>query len=150
MIVDKIKEDLKQALKDGKSLEVSALRLLLSSIQVKEKEVNRKYPLTEDEIIGIIVSESKKRKESIKFFRDGKRDDLADKEEQELETLKKYLPQEISEKELEEIVKQAFQEVSSKDFGSIMAWVMPKVKNRSDGNRVSQKIKDFFAKIDEN
>jgi uncharacterized protein len=151
MSVDKIKKDLELALKDRRSLEVSTLRLLLSVIQSKEKEKRFKQgqetPLTQEELIETVLSEAKKRKESIKSFELGQRNDLVEKEKEELEIIKKYLPQEISEQELEEIVKQAIKEAQAetiKDIGRVMALVMPQVKNRADGGQVSQKIKELL------
>ncbi len=150
MIEDKIKQDLQRFLKEGNSLEVSTLRLLLSAIQNKEKE--KKYSqqqdsLSEQEIISIIQSEAKKRKESIKVFELGKRDDLVQKEKQELEILKQYLPKELSPQELQEIITKAINKSGAstiKDIGKVMAQVMPEIKGRADGATISQKIKELL------
>ncbi len=154
MAIDKIKKDLQEALKEKESLRISTLRLLLSIIQGKEKEkrfkesLETEIPLSEEEVVGVIRSEIKKRRESIKIFETGNRDDLAEKEKKELDILKQYLPQEISEEKLEEIVKKAIKETGAegpKDIGKVMAEVMPKIKGSADGSAVSQKAKQLLG-----
>ncbi len=150
MVVDKIKRDLHQALKEKESLKVSTLRLLLSAIQEKEKEKRYKEDreINSEEIIEIIQSEAKKRRESIKSFELGSRDDLVDKEKKELSFLEDYLPEQISQDELEKIVRDTIDEVQAKDvrdFGKVMSKIMPKIKGKSDGSLISQKVKEILA-----
>ncbi len=154
MVADKIRSDLSLALKNKESLKVSTLRLLLSVIQNKEKEKRYKVSsetdvfLDDQEIIEIINSEVKKRRESIKSFKAGKRDDLAEKESQELEILQDYLPEEISEDEIEKIIKEAIEKTKAeglKDIGKVMGEVMPKTKGRADGLLVSSKVKEMLS-----
>jgi uncharacterized protein len=148
MNVDKIKQDLQKALKEGDSLKVSTLRLVLSAVEKQEKEKRYKEKkeasLSQDQIVEIIASEAKKRKESIKSFELGGRDDLVDKEKKELAILKEYLPQEMTEQELISIIKKAIIDVNAqglKDINKVMPQVMPQVKGRADGSIVSQKVK---------
>ena len=120
---EKIKNDLNRSLKEREKLTSSTLRLLLATILNREKEKRakiakgekglteeeliKKSQLLDDEIIQAILSEIKKRKESILLFEKGKRQDLADKEKEEIKILQKYLPEQISEEELKKIVQDA-------------------------------------------
>jgi len=111
MLKEKIQKDLNSALKEKKELEVSVLRLLLSAIfnkekekrykisrekpEAEEKELEKESQLTDEEVMEVISSEIKKRKESILEFEKGKRMDLVEKEKAEMEVLQKYLPKEV-------------------------------------------------------
>ena len=104
--------------------------------------------MADQEIIEIIQSEAKKRRESIKSFELGSRDDLVDKEKKELSFLEDYLPEQISQDELEKIVRDTIDEVQAKDvrdFGKVMSKIMPKIKGKSDGSLISQKVKEILA-----
>ena len=103
IIKDQIQEELNKALKEGNEVTLSTLRMLSAVVANKEKEkqYKEKKDLTEEEITDIIVSEAKKRRESISEFEKGDRKDLADKEKLELEVLAKYLPEQLSEEEKE-------------------------------------------------
>ncbi len=130
---------------------LSVLRLLLASIHNKEIALRQGEPveLTDEQIIEVIKSEIKKRKEAAELYGQGKRADLADKEKSELEILRKYLPAQLSELELEEIVKQVvgtMPEVSQKDFGKIMGQVMAKAKGKAEGGKVGEMVKKILAK----
>jgi uncharacterized protein YqeY len=158
----KIYEDLKKALFEKKDTEVSVLRLLNSSILNKEKEKRYKISLKKDnvadldkasvlgdeEILEVIISEVKKRKEAIIEFEKGNRKDLADKEKKELEILKRYLPEQLSEEEIKELAKEAIKKVGAKeikDMGKVMSQLMPKVKGRADGSLVSKIVKELLS-----
>lgn len=160
----KIQEDLKEALKSGQELNRSVLRLLLASIQQKEKEkrykISKQEPnlqeqdlidkscLTDEEIIDAIFTEAKKRKDAIVEFEKGKREDLAEKERQELEIIKTYLPEQILEEELINLAKEAIEKTGAKeikDMGKVMAELMPKVKGKADGSLVSKIIKEILS-----
>ncbi len=163
MFKDKISQNLKIALKEKREIEVSVLRMLLAAILNKEKEkrykLNKEKPdlsqgelekesqLTEEEITLITSIEAKKRKEAIIAFEKGERKDLAEKEKKELDILKKYLPEQISEEELSQIIKQVIVETGAKemkDMGKVMKEVMLKVVGRADGNQVSGIVKELL------
>lgn len=163
MFKNKISQNLKIALKEKREIEVSVLRMVLAAILNKEKEkryrLNKENPdlgqeelekegqLTEEEITLIVSIEAKKRKESIMAFEKGERKDLAEKEKKELDILKKYLPEQLSEKELYEIIKQVIVETGAKeikDTGKVMKEVMPKVMGGADGNQVSIIVKELL------
>ena len=156
---NKINEDIKSAIKNGLSAEVSALRFLNSVIKNKELEKRSRLskegrPLTElvklselidEEVVNVISGEIKKRKESIVQYEKGGREDLAKKEIAELEILKKYVPEEMSEDELRGVIKRKLAEmgeISAKDFGKIMSSVMSEVKGRAGGELVKKIIEE--------
>lgn len=151
MLKQTIQKDLFQAVKEGDEITRSTLRLLLAGILNKEKEKKyktSKEELTDEEIIEIVFSEIKKRKEAIVEYERGGRKDLADKEKAELEVLQKYLPEQLSEQELKKIVKEAIEKVGAKeikDIGKVMAEIMPKVKGRADGSQVSKIVKELLT-----
>jgi len=162
---EKIRQDLLSALKEKRELEVLTIRQLLAAITNKEKEkrfkaskekpdsneqyLEKESQLNEEEIVEAVSSEAKKRKEAIAGFESGKRMDLAEKEKKELEILKKYLPEQISEEELKKIIKEAVEKTGAqaiKDMGRVMAELAPKVKGKADGSVVSAFVKELLAK----
>ena len=107
MLKEKIKQDLNNSLKENNQIKVSTLRLLLAAVFNKEKEkkykerLKEEVGLTDEEIIKVISSEAKKRKEAISEYEKGERKDLAKKEKAELEVLKNYLPQQFSDEQID-------------------------------------------------
>jgi len=145
-MLGKIKADLNQTLKDKDEIKISVLRMLISEIH--NKEINKKSEkLTDEEVIGVIRQQVKKIKESIAAYKQGKRDDLVQKESQELEILNKYLPQEMSEKDLEKIIKEIISDVKPsgpQDFGKVMGEAMKRLSGRVEGSRVSGIVKKLI------
>jgi len=156
---DKINENINSAIKGGLSAEVSALRFLNSVIKNKElekrsrlskeerpiAELSKLSELTDEEVIGVISGEIKRRKESIVQYEKGGREDLAKKEAAELEILKKYVPEEMSEGELRSVIKRKMAEmgkITAKDFGKIMSGIMAEVKGRAGGELVKRIIEE--------
>ncbi len=158
-----IQENLKSSLQQHDEIGLGTLRMLLSAIVNKEKEkrykvskensklseaeLQTKSELSDQEIQEVAMSEAKKRRESIEAFAKGNRQDLVDKETKELEVLKSYLPEQLSENEIRAIVKEAISKTgatSAKDMGKLMAVLMPQVKGKSDGALVSNIVKEFL------
>ena len=153
-LVNQIKENLNSALKQKRDLEVSVLRQILAAVLNAEKDKmfrlgkEEMVDLTEEEIISILSSEAKKRRESIMEFSKGGRQDLVEKENEELEIIKKYLPEQMSEKELQKIIEEAIKDTGAKeikDMGKVMAALMPKVRGRADGSLVSKIVKELLT-----
>lgn len=163
MLKQQIQADIKEALKSGNENVVVVLRLVISSINSKEKEkrykvlstepnlketdLASKTELTEDELISVLSSEVKKRNDAIALYEKGKRPELAEKEQKEIEILKKYLPEQLSTEELKKLVEESISRVGAKeikDTGKIMADLMPKVKGKADGGAISKIIKDIL------
>jgi len=160
-IKEKINNDLKEALKTKDELKISVLRGINSALKNKEIEKRTKISkeekdleklkelsaLTEDEIIEVLLSEAKKRKDAIEEFKKGKRMDLAEKEEKELKILEEYLPEQMSEEEIKEAAKRAIEEVKAigpRDMGRVMSVLMPQLKGRADGKTVSRIVNELL------
>lgn len=149
MLKDKIKEDIKEAMKKGEAERLSVLRMLDAAIKNKEIEKKKKETgLSDDEILEVVSSEAKKRKDAAEQFKKGGRPELAEKEEKEIAVLSVYLPPQLSEAEIEALVKEAVSSVGAKtekDFGKVMGRLAPKIKGRADGALVSSIVKTYLS-----
>jgi len=142
-MIDKLQSDLQNAQRSRDSLKVSTLRLLLAEIH--NSEIAKTESLSEQEIIGIIQREIKKRREAAAGFMQGKRPEQALKEEDEADILSNYLPKQLSDEELTKIVKETITEVGAEDvadMGKVIGMVMGKAKGAADGARVSALVKE--------
>jgi uncharacterized protein YqeY len=145
-LIARIKADLAVAMKERDSARRDALRLILSSLQSAEKELQR--PLSDDEELQVLQRERKRRLEAAEAFRAGGRETQAAAEEAELAVLEEFMPEPLSEDELEQIVDHAIAEVgatSIRDLGRVMADVMPQIAGRADGSMVSQLVREKLA-----
>lgn len=143
---DRLHRELQAALKAGRKVEASTLRLLLTA--VKNREVERRGQLSEPEILQVVVKESNQRREAIQQFRQGGREDLARKEEAELQILETFLPQAISPEELSAKVREAIAATgarSVKDMGKVMSHLMAQLAGRADGKVVSQLVRQELS-----
>ena len=141
-ILNKLQQDLKDSLKSGDKVRTDAIRMLIS--RLKNERISKGEDLTEDQEFSVLSKEAKKRKESIAMYRQGGREDLAAKEEQEFEIISSYLPAELSDEEIESIVSSVINETgaeSLKDMGKVMGKVMPQVRGRADGKRIQEIVK---------
>lgn len=135
----RLDEDMKIALKNKDSLQLSVIRLLRS--ELKNAEIAKGAPLTEDEVVQVVAREAKKRRESIEQFEKGGRTDLAEKEAAELRVLSEYLPEQLGDDEIAGIAQEVISELqatSKADKGKVMAALMPQVRGRADGKLVNQ------------
>jgi uncharacterized protein YqeY len=115
---------------------------------IKYKEIEKKQPLTEEEVLAVLSSAAKRRKDSIEQFAKGGREDLVAKETAELNMISAYLPQQMGDDQLLEIVIATISETGASgpnDLGKVMKEIMPKVKGRADGNKVRQMIATKLA-----
>jgi uncharacterized protein len=145
-LIKTIQSELTTAMKERDAPRRDALRLILSSLQSAEKELQR--PLHDDEELQVLQRERKRRLESIEAFESGGREEQADKERVELEVLEEFMPEPLSEDDLERIVDDAIAEVgatSMRDLGRVMADVMPQIAGRADGSAVSQLVREKLA-----
>ncbi len=146
-----IDENLIKALKAGEKDKLTVLRGLKSDL--KYKQIDKGDDLTKEEIIAVLSSAAKKRRESIEQYTLGNRDDLVKKESFELEIIKAYLPEQMSEEKVREIVVAAIEETgadSPQKIGLIMKVVMPKVKGQADGKLINKIAIELLAKTDQN
>ena len=145
-LYDDIVLDLKKSIKVQDKEKLLVLRGLKTAI--KNKQIELRQELTDDQILSVISSEVKKRKESIEKFTQGSRQDLVEKEEAEKKILSSYLPSQLSEKEIKEIITQAIEEISAsspKDLGRVMKSVMPKMSGRADGREVNRIARELLS-----
>jgi uncharacterized protein YqeY len=143
---ERLSEDQKAAMKSGDTLRTSVLRLLRT--RIKERAVEKRDDLSDTEIYKVIMSEAKKREEAIDLFEKGGRGDLADREKQEIDVLKGYLPPMLSDDELKALILEAIKEVEAKtpqDLGRVMKVLMPKVTGRTEGSKVNKLVKDLLT-----
>jgi hypothetical protein len=143
----RLAEDLKASLRSGDKLRTSVIRLL--SAVIKNREVEKRGPLTEAEAIQAVSASCKQRQEAIEQYRRGGRQDLVDKEASELAILQSYLPAALDAAELEALVREAIrdsQAATPRDMGKVMALLMPKVTGRADGKVVSAMVRDMLSK----
>ncbi|TAN45057.1 MAG: GatB/YqeY domain-containing protein [Nitrospirae bacterium] len=145
-IFQKIDGDLKEAMKARAEVRLSALRMLKTAL--KNRSIEKMGRLSDDEVIGVLSSLVKQRRESIEQFSAAGRTELADKEKQEIEVLQAYLPKQLSAEEIDEIIKSAIAEcaaASPADMGKVMKIVAPKTKGMADGKAVNQRVKELLA-----
>ncbi len=145
-IIKKIDEDLKKALKGGDKLKVTVLRGLKSDI--KYRQIDKGEELTEDDVLGVLQGAAKKRRDSIEQFKLGKRDDLVDKESTELDIIKGYLPEQLSEDKIRELIAESIKETgadSPKMIGLVMKDLMPKIKGKADGKLVNKLVSEMLS-----
>ncbi len=147
-LLDRLSSELKESLKARNQLKVEVIRLLKSSI--KNKEIEKMSPLTDEEILGVIISAAKQRRDSIEQFQKGGREDLVQKETSELEILQTFLPQQLSDEEVVNEIKTIITETgasSPKDMGKVMKVLIPRIKGRADGTKVSSLVKEIMESI---
>lgn len=145
---ERIDADYKAAMKERNELQVSVLRLLRSAIH--NAEIDKRRALSDDEILGVIQSEVRKRQESIDAFQQGGRQDLVERERAELAILQSYLPQALTRDELLALIQETVQQVgalSVRDMGKVMGALMPKVRGRADGREVSELVRQTLEGV---
>ncbi len=180
MLKQQIQNSINESLKSGERFLVGTLRMLLASIITKEKEkrykISKEKPdateqnlikdseLTDEQIVEVIFSEIKKRNDAVALYERGNRQELAEIEKKEIEILKTYLPEQLSEQELKKLIQESVAKVVGKvpklaegepgsrpqsglgNMGKIMADLMPKVKGRADNSEISKIVKEMLAK----
>jgi hypothetical protein len=138
-----IKQNLAAALKGGSKERAGALRLLLSELYNKQKEKfgGNLQPLADEDALAVLQREAKKRREAIELFKNGKREDLAKKDEMELRVIEEFLPKQLSRDEIKKIVDD-LKEKGFSDFNSLMKEAMKELRGRADGRAVSEVVKE--------
>src|SRR6185369_1581925 len=142
MIKEQIENDLKESLKAKDALRADTLRMLKT--RIKNEEIAKQKEFSEEEIMPLIQSEMKRRKDSVEAYTKGNRPELAKKEQDEIAILQKYLPDQMSEAEVAKIIDETLngQGFGPADFGKAMGAVMPKLKGKEDGAIVSKLLKE--------
>ena len=141
VLYDQLMGDLKGAMKEHNMVAVNAIRGVIA--KAKDLTVNAGKEMTDDAILQVIAKGVKQREESIAQFTEAGRAELAENEKKEMELLKKYLPEQLSEEAVAAIVKEAVAATgatSKKDMGKVMKDVMARVKGQADGKLVSRLV----------
>ncbi len=162
MIKPQLQAEMTEALKAGNQLKRLVLGTLMTAIKNKElvkrgqigkitndqKELAEKSQLTNEEVLEVIASEVKKRKDSIEQFQKGGRNDLVEKEKAEAEILMAYLPEQLSEEKIRNEIQRVIEELnatSAREMGQVIGAVMAKLKGRADGGTVSKIAKELLS-----
>lgn len=143
---ERLIDDMKAALKAGDALRLSVIRLLRS--ELRNMEIAKGAPLTDDEVIQGVVREAKRRREAIEQFQKAGRADLVEKETAELKVLSQYLPEQLDEAEIVGIAQEVISELqatSKADKGKVMGALMQRVRGRADGRLVNQIVDRLLA-----
>jgi uncharacterized protein YqeY len=146
-LFEKIDHDMIEALKAGEKDHLIVLRGLKSDL--KYKRIDKGDDLTDEDVISVLASAAKQRRDSIEQFAKGGRSDLVQQERFQLEVITSYLPKQLDENELREIVARAIAEVSAESpqqIGAVMKVVMPQVKGVADGKMVNKLAMEILAK----
>lgn len=146
---EQIKNDIKEAMKEKKELNLSVLRMVSSAISSEEINKGKKeMGLSDEEVIEVLFREVKKRRDSMTQYELAGRQELAKKEKQEIEVIAKYLPTQLSAEEVEELAKEAIAQsgaTGDKDFGAVMKVLSPQIKGRADGKVASEVVKKLLS-----
>jgi uncharacterized protein YqeY len=136
-------------MRSGDSLRRDVLRMVSNAAYNVEKKQQR--PLTDDEYLAVLTREVKTRRESVEAYRGASREDLATKEQAEIDILAEYLPQALTEAELQSLVDEgiaATGATSARDLGKVMGWLSPRTRGRADGKVVSGLVAQTLARAD--
>jgi len=145
----KLQEELKQSMLAKNELKTSVLRMLLSAINYFEiQKGGAGYEASEEDVLSVVQKEAKQRRDSIEQFKNAGRQELADKEQEELEMLKAYLPEQMGEEDVKKLVKEAITQTgaaSIQDMGKVMGYLSPKIKGKADGGFVSKLVRESLS-----
>ena len=145
-LIETLRKDMFQAVKEGSKDESEILKMALASI--KNVQIEAEDELTDKDVQKILRSEVKKIKDSIEQFKKMERDDLVAKEVVQLEVLQGYLPQPMSEDKVRKVVEVKIRELnaeSMRDMGKVMGVVMKELEGKTDGNTVKQIVQDILS-----
>lgn len=142
MIKDRIREDMKAAMREHAATRLSTIRLLLAA--VKQREIDDQVEADDALVMEVITKMVKQRRDAVEQYRNGGRDDLAQKEADEIDVLAAYLPQPLTDAQLDAVIEEAVASVPSAtmaQMGAVMALVKAKVAGRADMSKVSQRVR---------
>ena len=143
---ERLLEEMKLAMKSNEKLKLSTIRMIRSAL--KNKEIDLRKKLEDEDIVKVIQAMVRKGEESVEQFQAGGRMDLVEKEKNEIEIMKSFLPQPLSQEEILKIIDQSIQETqasSLKDLGKVMKSVMPKMGGKADGKLINQLVKERLS-----
>ncbi|PKM83462.1 MAG: aspartyl-tRNA amidotransferase [Firmicutes bacterium HGW-Firmicutes-13] len=142
---DRLNEDMKTAMKAKDKFKLSVLRMMRS--EIKNEEINKKEALNDDEIIGVLNRELKKRRDASEEYKKFNREDMVQDLEKEISIILSYMPEQLTEEEIKRIVQEAINQTGAqtkKDMGKVMKVIMPEVKGKADGRIVNQIVQSYL------
>lgn len=143
---EELMADLKKAMKEKDKKRKDTITMVRAAI--KQKEVDERVDLKDEDVLAIISKQVKEKKKSIDEFKKGNRQDLVEATEAEIEILYDYLPKQLSEDELKDIVQETISRLSihsKKDMGRLMQDIMPRIKGQADGQTINRLAQEFFT-----
>ncbi len=143
---ERLQADLKTAMKEKDTFKRDVIRFVMSAI--KQIEVDERKELTDADIEAILVKQIKQRNDSIEQFRKGGREDLVEQNEKELEVLRSYLPEPMSEEEVRKVLEEIVAETGAsgmKDMGKVMGAAKAKIGSRAEGRVINQIAKELLS-----
>jgi uncharacterized protein YqeY len=143
---ERLIDEMKEAMKSSDKLRLSTIRMIRSA--AKNKEIEQRQKLNDEDIQRVIQGMIRRGEDSLEQFRAGGRMDLVEKESKELEILRSFLPQSLSQEDILKMIDQSVEEVqasSLKDLGKVMKSVMPKLQGKADGKLVNQLVKQRLS-----
>jgi len=146
MILEKLNNDMKEAMKSKDTFTLGVIRMAKGAIQLET--INKKKELDDNEVISILAKQIKLRKDSIVEFEKAGREDLVSQNNKEIEILEKYMPEPLSDEEINKIIEEVFAKVkptSIKDLGTIMREITPIVSSRADMGMINKIIRDKLS-----
>jgi uncharacterized protein YqeY len=144
VLKERLRSDLTAAMKARDQVRVATLRMALTAVTTAETSGEAHHDLTDDDVLGVLTRETKKRRESAEAFDGAGRSELAERERAEEQVLAEYLPQPLTDPELTALVTAAIAETGAegpRQMGQVMKVVQPQVGSRADGKRVSTEVK---------
>lgn len=142
-IQDRLSEDLKTAMKAKEKVKVETIRMVRA--QLKDFQIAKRDELTEEDEISVVINAAKMRKEALELYEKSDRQDLIDRERQELEIISAYLPAQLSKEEVDRVVLKVIQEVgasSPQDMGKVMGAAMKELRGKADGKMVQEIVRE--------
>ena len=148
MLRETLDSDLKDAMRNKEALRRTVLRTMLS--EIRNAEINSQTTLDDEGIISVLTKQVQQRKDSVEAYNAANRQDLVDKETEEINIISVYLPDQLPPEEIEGIIKAAILETgasSLSDMGKVMGFVMPQVRGRSDGKIVNTIVTEILRAL---
>ena len=145
-LVDRLREDLNQALRKGDKTRLSVIRLLISNIN--NAQIAKGAPVDDGDVVAVMNKQARQHRESIDAFRKGNRPDLTAKEEAELAVLSEYLPQQMSREEIVAAARKVIEEVGARspgEKGKVMSKLMPQLKGKAPGAEINAVVMELLA-----
>jgi uncharacterized protein YqeY len=140
---DRLATEMRTAMKERDAVRLATLRLLTAA--VKNREVELRHPLSDEELVEVATREVKRRREAIEAYEKAGRQDRASTERAEQQVLESYLPEALSEEELGALIEEALQATGASgagDLGKVMGYLMGKAKGRVDGKAVQARVRE--------